>query len=252
MNAIAMIPARYASTRLPGKPLLAETGKPLIAHVIEQVAKARHIERVVVATEDERIRQAATAAGAEAVMTSSNCRTGTDRLAEAAAKLRLPEKTIVINVQGDEPEIPPRCIDLLAEMVARDDAPMATLARPLASCRANDPSKVKVVLDSWNRAMYFSRAPIPHDRDGTGRVEYLLHLGVYAYRAEFLQWFAVANSTPTETVECLEQLRVLENGHAIRVQVVDYCGAGIDTPEDYRDFVQRHRQGADQDPGSPS
>ncbi|MFP4355347.1 MAG: 3-deoxy-manno-octulosonate cytidylyltransferase [Phycisphaerae bacterium] len=239
MNAIAMIPARYASTRLPGKPLLAETGKPLLAHVVEQVRRARHINRIVVATDDERIRQAAVRAEAEVVMTSPSCRSGTDRLAEAAASLKLPDETIIINVQGDEPEIPPRCIDLLVEMIARDDAPMATLATPLPAQQADDPARVKVVLDSWNRALYFSRARIPHDRDGDGQTDYLLHLGVYAYRAGFLHWFAVANSTPAESVEKLEQLRVLESGHNIRVQVVDYHGQGIDTREDYDQFVKR-------------
>lgn len=240
MTATVIIPARYASTRLPGKPLLAETGKPLIRHVIEAVDQADCVSRVIVATDDDRIAQAVQAAGAQAVMTSQSCRTGTDRLAEAADALELADDEIVVNVQGDEPDIPAYCIQRLVDLVARTDAPMATLATPLSPDRAHDPSKVKVVLDARGRALYFSRAVIPYQRDGDGRTSYLLHLGLYAYRAGFLRWFAGAESTPAEGSEKLEQLRVLENGFDIAVQVVDYDGAGIDTPEDYAAFVRRY------------
>ena len=240
MSLNVIIPARYASTRLPGKPLLAETGKPLIRHVVEQVRRARGVERIAVATDDRRIAEAVEAFGATAVMTSPDCRTGTDRLAEAATALDLADEAIVVNVQGDEPDIPPACIEALGRLIAETDAPMATLATPLPAAQADAPARVKVVLNRRGRAMYFSRAKIPHDRDGAG-AGWLLHLGVYAYRAGFLRWFAAAESTPCEQAEKLEQLRVLENGFAIAVDVVEYDGAGIDTPEDYAAFVRRVR-----------
>jgi 3-deoxy-manno-octulosonate cytidylyltransferase (CMP-KDO synthetase) len=251
MTATVIIPARYASTRLPGKPLLAETGKPLIQHVIETVNRADCVSRVIVATDDDRIAEAVGRAGAQAVMTNRSCRTGTDRLAEAAENLALDDDEIVVNVQGDEPDIPAYCIQRLVDLITQTDAPMATLATPLSPDRAHDPSKVKVVLDAKGRAMYFSRAVIPHERDGQGQASYLLHLGLYAYRADFLRWFAAARSTPAESCEKLEQLRVLENGCDIAVEVVDYDGAGIDTPEDYAAFVRRyHRQASASASGS--
>lgn len=239
-----MIPARYASSRLPGKPLLDESGKCLIQHVVEAVGAAGSVDRIVVATDDERIARAVAAFGGESVMTSRSCRTGTDRLAEAACTLNLCDDDIVVNVQGDEPDIPGCCIDRLIELLLASDAPMATLAAPLDAGCAADPNKVKVVLtaagdDQPRRAMYFSRAMIPHDRDGGGCVDYLLHLGVYAYRAGFLKRFAAMTPTPAEQAEKLEQLRALENGFDIAVAVVDYDGCGIDTPEDYAAFVTR-------------
>ena len=245
MSVYVMIPARYASTRLPGKPLLDETGKCLIQHVVEAVRAAGSVDRIVVATDDDRIARAVAAFGAECVMTSDSCRTGTDRLAEAAAKLGLCDNDIVVNVQGDEPDIPGRCIDRLIELLSASDAPMATLATPLSADQAGDPNKVKVVLtaaagdDQAPRAMYFSRAMIPHDRDGDRHADYLLHLGVYAYRAGFLKRFAAMAPMPAEQVEKLEQPRALENGFDIAVAVVDYDGCGIDTPEDYAAFVAR-------------
>jgi 3-deoxy-manno-octulosonate cytidylyltransferase (CMP-KDO synthetase) len=247
MKATVIIPARFASTRLPGKPLLAQTGKPLIHHVIHAVEKARGIGQVVVATDDERISRAVAQAGARAVMTRPTCRTGTDRLAEAADALQLDDEQVVVNVQGDEPDIPPTCIEKLVDLICDGASAMATLATPLSPDRAHDPSKVKVVLNARNEAMYFSRSIIPYDRDALGQSNYLLHLGLYAYRAGFLRWFAQADSTPAESSEKLEQLRVLENGHTIAVEVVDYDGAGIDTPEDYAAFVRRYRE----EPPSP-
>lgn len=238
-QAIAIIPARYASTRLPGKPLLAETGKPLIQHVVEAVRQADSVARIVVATDDERIAEAVAGFGGEAVMTSADCRTGTDRLAEAAATLGLADEQIVLNVQGDEPDIPPECLDRLVGLLAESDAPMATLCTPLPAHEADDPSKVKVVRDRSGRALYFSRSPIPHDRDATGNVPHFLHLGVYAYRCAFLKEFAALPSTPAESAEKLEQLRVLEHGQTILVAEVDYDGIGIDTPEDYEQFCER-------------
>jgi 3-deoxy-manno-octulosonate cytidylyltransferase (CMP-KDO synthetase) len=239
MSVIAIIPARYASTRLPGKPLLAETGEPLIRHVVESVQRASRIERVVVATDDERIAEAVRSFGGEAIMTDPNHTCGTDRIAEAAEKLRLGDTDIVVNVQGDEPDIPPECIDRLVELIESSESSLATLATQLPDADADDPNKVKVVLRCDGTAMYFSRAKIPHDRDGEGKAEYLLHLGIYAFRAAFLRRFAELAPTPAEQTEKLEQLRALEHGFSIVAAVVDYDGAGIDTPEDYAAFVER-------------
>jgi len=241
MNATAIIPARYASTRLPGKPLLSETGKPLIQHVVEIVSKAHAISRVVVATDDRRIVEAVEGFGGQAVMTRAEHTCGTDRINEAAALLGLEDGQVVVNVQGDEPDIPPACLTTLVRLLDSSRADMATLATPLPASRANDPNRVKVALALDSSAMYFSRAPIPFDRDGTGRTRYLLHLGVYAYRVAFLKRFASLPPTPAEQAEKLEQLRALEYGHRIVVAAVEYEGVGIDTPKDYAEFVARRR-----------
>ncbi|MCK4602441.1 MAG: 3-deoxy-manno-octulosonate cytidylyltransferase [Phycisphaerae bacterium] len=239
MGTIAIIPARYASRRLPGKALLAETGKPLIQHVVESVRQVRGIDRIIVATDDKRIEQAVAAFGGEAVMTSEDHRCGTDRITEAAETLGLADDDIVVNVQGDEPEIPPACVERLVELIGSSDAPMATLATPLPAEKAEDPNKVKVVCGADGAALYFSRSAVPHDRDGSGQVQYLLHLGIYAYRAGFLKTFSALPPTPAEEAEKLEQLRVLQHGYRIAVAVVEYSGAGIDTPDDYAAFVRR-------------
>jgi 3-deoxy-manno-octulosonate cytidylyltransferase (CMP-KDO synthetase) len=260
MQATIIIPARYASTRLPGKPLLAETGKPLIQHVVEAVREAPSAGRVVVATDDERIARAVAAFGGQFVMTRTDHRSGSDRLAEAAGALGLGDDQIVVNVQGDEPEIPPHCVDRLVELLENGDrhrtgeqdagsepvpifqqAPMATLLTALPAEAAGDRNRVKCVTDSAGRALYFSRAPIPFDRDGTGGVSYKLHLGIYAYRAGFLRRFTQLAPTPAEKAEKLEQLRALEHGYSIMTAEVQYDGAGIDTPEDYAAFVRRVR-----------
>jgi len=243
MSVVAIIPARYSSTRLPGKPLLAQTGKTLIQHVVEAVRKARKLEGVVVATDDERILRAVESFGGKAVMTSPAHRCGTDRIAEAAGKLRLKANDIVVNVQGDEPDIPPACIDRLVELIETSRTPMVTLAKPLPAAEADNPNRVKVVQAADGTALYFSRSRIPFDRDAAGKVRYLLHLGVYAYRVGFLKRFSKMEPTPAEVCERLEQLRALENGYRVAVGVVDYDGAGIDTPEDYEAFVQRVRRG---------
>ena len=275
MKVIAILPARFASTRLPGKMLLDRTGKPLIVHVVEAVRKATLVDEIVVATDDQRILEAVEAAGGRAVMTRVDHRSGSDRLAEAADILGLHDDDVVVNVQGDEPEMPASCIDRLVEMMleapeaangnllaASEDstpaqhpreasrglngghhtlppAPMATLATPLDAATADDPNRVKVVLAHNGRAMYFSRSKIPHDRDRTGKTRYLLHLGIYAYRVWFLKTFTKLHPTPAEESEKLEQLRALEHGYNIQVAVVEYAGGGIDTPEDYEAFVRR-------------
>ncbi len=243
MSAVVIIPARYASTRLPGKPLLAETGKPLIQHVVESVSSARRIDRVVVATDDQRIADAVAAFGGEAIMTRADHPCGTDRINEATGKLHLADDDIVVNVQGDEPDMPPECVDKLVDLLAAGDAPMATLATPLAEQHVDDPNKVKVVVSAAGKALYFSRSRIPYDRDGAGDVSYLLHLGIYAYRVGFLGRFAALPRTPAEQAEKLEQLRALESGFDILVSVADYAGAGIDTPDDYAAFVARMAAG---------
>ena len=251
MRALAVIPARYASTRFPGKPLAADTGKYLIQHVYERVRRAERIERVIVATDDERIARAVRGFGGEATMTRADHPSGTDRVAEAVAGL---ECDVVVNVQGDEPEIEPGHLDRLVDLLTDDsEAMIATLACPfavLAGADPRDPNAVKVVLDVRSRAVYFSRALIPHPRihETTGATHqpapYLLHLGVYAYRSDFLRSLAALAPTPLEQTEKLEQLRWLEHGHAIVVGVVDTAAVGIDTPEDYAAFVERCRDNA--------
>jgi 3-deoxy-manno-octulosonate cytidylyltransferase (CMP-KDO synthetase) len=245
MNAVAIIPARYASTRFPGKPLLRETGKYLIQHVYEQVSRARSLAEVIVATDDERIAEAVRSFHGRVVMTRSDHPSGTDRVAEVACGL---DAEIIVNVQGDEPEIEPGNIDKLVSLLAGDTAvQIGTLACPFPSAAdPTDPNAVKVVLDSRGRALYFSRSLIPYPRDTAGRptvpAHWLLHLGIYAYRRAFLLELAKLPPTPLEQREKLEQLRTLENGHAIAVGIVEKAAIGIDTPEDYAVFVRRARR----------
>ena len=246
MEIVAVIPARFASTRLPGKPLLSDTGRPLIRHVVEGARGATRLDRVIVATDDTRIAEAVVGFGGECVMTRSDHPTGTDRVAEVAAGLHAAR--IVVNLQGDEPEISGHALDLVVELLERDpEAPMATLATPIVSEDVyRDPSCVKVVLSAAGRALYFSRSPIPHHRDGVSSrppwqpLAYL-HLGLYAYRRDFLLELATLPPSPLESAERLEQLRVLESGRPIAVGIVDEPSVGIDTPEDYRRFVARWR-----------
>jgi 3-deoxy-manno-octulosonate cytidylyltransferase (CMP-KDO synthetase) len=241
---VAVLPARFASTRLPGKPLLAETGKPLIQHVVEAAREAERLERVIVATDDLRIAEAVHRFGGEAVLTRSDHPSGTDRVAEVAASLT--EAEIIVNLQGDEPEISAHALNQVVELVdAHDDVAMATLATPIRSEAVyRDPSCVKVVFTSAGRALYFSRSPIPFHRDGpvcasaAGPMAYL-HLGLYAYRRSFLLGLSALPPSPLEMAEKLEQLRVLEAGYAIAVGIVEEPSIGIDTPEDYRRFVER-------------
>jgi 3-deoxy-manno-octulosonate cytidylyltransferase (CMP-KDO synthetase) len=240
---VAVIPARYASTRLPGKPLLTETGRPLIQHVVEAARCCARLDRVIVATDDRRILDAVKAFGGEAALTRQDHPSGTDRVAEVAASL--PDARIIVNLQGDEPEIAPHAIDRVVRLLLEDDpqAPMATLGTPIHDPDIyQDPSCVKVVRNAQGRAMYFSRSPIPHQRDA-GPVPScaLLHLGLYAYRRDFLLGLATLPPSPLEQCEKLEQLRVLEAGHGIAVGVIDEPSVGIDTPEEYRRFVERWR-----------
>jgi 3-deoxy-manno-octulosonate cytidylyltransferase (CMP-KDO synthetase) len=246
MKTAVVIPARYASTRLPGKPLLRQTGKYLVQHVYERACQARRANAVVVATDDPRVVAAVEGFGGRVVLTRRDHLTGTDRVAEAAEQL---DADLVVNLQGDEPLIEPAAIDLLIDRLAGDpDADMATLAVPLASLEDwQNPNCVKVVCDASGRALYFSRSPIPHVRDGRpdfdGRPpRFLLHLGIYAYRRRFLLQLAQTAPEPLEQLEKLEQLRALAGGRRIQVGLVEHAGPGVDTYEDYQRFVEAFRQ----------
>jgi 3-deoxy-manno-octulosonate cytidylyltransferase (CMP-KDO synthetase) len=252
LRAAAIIPARYASTRLPGKPLLEIAGQPMILHVVERARQTPSINRVIVATDDERVWQAVSAAGVEAVMTSPEHRTGTDRLAEVAAQL---DAGIVVNVQGDEPLVEPATIEaVLQPLLANPALQMSTTCEPIESVEdALSPNVVKVVVDRDGFALYFSRQPIPFPRAEAlthGSIEAALrarpallrlfakHTGLYAYRRDFLLTFAHLSPTPLELAESLEQLRALEHGHRIRVVRVAHRSIGVDTAED----LERVRQ----------
>jgi 3-deoxy-manno-octulosonate cytidylyltransferase (CMP-KDO synthetase) len=244
MEILAVIPARFASTRLPGKPLLSDTGKPLIQHVVEAARRASRLTRIIVATDDDRIAHAVQAFGGEVVMTRADHASGTDRVAEVAAGI--PMIDVVVNLQGDEPEVSGEALDLVATLLERDPAaPMATLATPIwDESIYHDPACVKVVCSSSGRALYFSRSPIPFHRDGRpadGEPWGLLHLGLYAYRRSFLLGLGRSPTSRLERSEKLEQLRVLEMGEPIAVGIVEERSVGVDTPEDYLRFVERWR-----------
>jgi len=298
LKVIAVIPARYSSTRFAGKVLAKDTGKYLIQHTYEQACLARLPEKVIIAADDEKVVAAARTFGAECVLTSPDHQSGTDRIAEAVVKLAdsgqravdsdsreevyakrcmLNADDIVINLQGDEPEIDPDNIDYLARLLMEHpDCPMATLSADFQTVeQVADPNIVKVIVSSCvvrdaycekkemdscfrrndntqyairntqyetARAIYFSRHPIPYDRDaaGVGKVgQYLRHLGIYAYRKQFLLEFTSLAQTPLEKIEKLEQLRAIENGYPILVGKVEHTCDGIDTPEQYAEFVRR-------------
>lgn len=240
MSVAIVIPARFASSRLPGKPLLRETGKFLIQHVYERALESG-ADTVVVATDDARIYDAVAGFGGRAAMTSPEHPSGTDRVAEVARTLR---DDVIVNLQGDEPQIEPESLDLVARLLQRDpQAAMSTLATPIRSVEQwRDPNCVKLVRDAHGRALYFSRSPIPHCRDGEPNFardpeQYLQHVGLYAYRRDFLLDLATWPPCPLEEIEKLEQLRVLSLGRRINVGVVPSSARGIDTPADYQRFV---------------
>ncbi len=246
-GALVVIPARFASTRLPAKLLLAETGKPLVVHTADRAAAASHVGRVVVATDDDRIAEAVRAHGYEAVMTSPSCASGTDRVAEVA---RDSDADVVVNVQGDEPEVDPGLIDALIDATEADpSADLFTASVPFEDvAQADDPAAVKVVVDSSGRALYFSRARIPFHRDADAvpperrhdAIAPRLHVGIYAFRRPALLEFAEWTPSALERTEGLEQLRALDNGMAIHVVAWHAGHAGIDTREDYDLFMARH------------
>lgn len=243
---VAIIPARFASERFPRKVLAAETGRPLIQHVYESARRASGLSRLLVATDHDEIAAAVRAFGGEVVMTRADHPNGTSRLAEAAAQLDLSPDTIVVNIQGDEPEIEPDAIDAAVNALRASNCPMATVASPFARDEdARDPNVVKVVLRADGRALYFSRAMIPHPRDlnagSAAQPSTLKHIGLYAYRADFLQVYVRLAPTPLELTEKLEQLRALEHGHDIAVAIRPVHSRGIDTPEQYAAFIARWR-----------
>jgi 3-deoxy-manno-octulosonate cytidylyltransferase (CMP-KDO synthetase) len=229
---VAIIPARWGSTRFPGKPLHVIAGKPLIQHVRERTCRARALDGAIIATDDMRIAEVAFGFGAEVSITSPKHRSGTDRIAEVAKKMR--GVSHVINVQGDEPLIDPALINLLAKTLAADaKIPMITAANVFAKNEDTaNPNAVKVVLDRNSDALYFSRSAIPFARDGGVRVQYYRHQGIYGYSRKFLLQFIRWKPTILEKTEQLEQLRALENGAKIRVLVTRKISLGVDTPDD--------------------
>lgn len=241
-----VIPARLASTRLPEKLLLRETGKTVLQHTFEAASTARRPAGITIAVDCEKLQREADLFGASCVLTDPNLPSGTDRVAVVAAGM--PEVDIFVNVQGDEPEISAEAIDLVTQLLEnRPEAQVATLAAPIRQReRLEDPACVKVVRDDQQRALYFSRSPIPHARSWDATLlesnppMFLQHIGLYAYRRDFLMRLATLPHSPLEQIEKLEQLRFLQAGCEIMVGLIDHAPKGIDTPSDYRAFVQRH------------
>ena len=233
MKALCIIPARYASTRLPGKPLKDICGKPMICRVYDRAKVAKSVDEVIVATDDERIFQAVDMNDGRAMMTRADHKTGTDRLAEVAEKFS--DVDVIVNVQGDEPLIEPALIDeLIAQFEGDAELQMATVAVELHDEEEmKNPNNVKVIFDKKNNALYFSRSLIPYPRN-VGKAKVYKHIGIYAYRRKFLLDYAKMPSTPLEESESLEQLRALENGYKIRVIISDCQFIGVDTEEDLK------------------
>ena len=239
-----VIPCRYGSSRFQGKPLAPIAGIPMIQHVYDRACRARGVEKVVVATDDERIADAVKAFGGAAVMTSSSARSGTDRVAEAAGQLSAASGDIVVNVQGDQPLLDPRNVEAVtAPFFSEPEVRITTLAfRILDEREKTDPKDVKVTMDRRGYALYFSRSTIPFCRDEGQAYDIYKHLGIYAYRRDFLDQFCRLPEGALETLEKLEQLRALEWGHPIRVVVTEYDSPEVDLPEDISRIEQRLRQ----------
>jgi len=230
MKKLIVIPARYESTRLPGKPLLEISGKSLIQLVYERASESRLKDGVIIATDDERIMDAARSFGAEPVMTSPSCKSGTDRVFQAVKDR---DAGLIVNLQGDEPFIRPDMIDLLFSVMENESLDVATLCTPVAGDNEYaDPNTVKVVLDKNGFALYFSRSPIPYLRNGNARPVLYKHIGVYGFKGNFLKQFISMQKSRLEETESLEQLRILENGYKIKVLTTHYDGFGIDTMDD--------------------
>jgi 3-deoxy-manno-octulosonate cytidylyltransferase (CMP-KDO synthetase) len=248
-RSVIVIPARLASTRLPRKMLLRDTGKSMVQHTYEAACQATRPLKVLVATDHEEIARDVLSFGGDVHMTSPDLTSGTDRVAEVAR--RLPDADIIVNVQGDEPEMSPSAIDRVIELLEEHpEAGMSTVATPLRSKEMlDDPACVKVVFDGAGRAIYFSRSPIPHARTWDDSLltadppHFHLHMGLYAYRRDFLLNLTQLPVTELERLESLEQLRVLHAGLPIMVGVVDQASRGIDTPDDYQAFVRRRMAG---------
>jgi 3-deoxy-manno-octulosonate cytidylyltransferase (CMP-KDO synthetase) len=244
--AAAIIPARLASTRFPEKIIASSTGRPLVQHVVDRVKQCRRIDHIVVAADHPRIADALKPFGTRVILTDPAHPSGTDRIAEASRQI---DASIIVNVQGDEPEIEPGLVDRLVDRMLHTNEPMTTAAVPFPPGEeVRDPNRVKVVIDASGCAIYFSRAPVPYDRDdqvsrGQMPSPWLLHLGLYAYRRSFLIDYASWKPTPLECIERLEQLRAVEHGVKIGVVIADHAAGGIDTPEQYDAFVRRFTQG---------
>ena len=236
-----VIPARYGSSRFEGKVLMAETGKPLLRHVWDQAMRVRGVDRVIVATDDDRIRAVVEQFGGEVRMTRPDHVNGTSRVAEVAATL---EADLIVNLQGDEPELAPEAIEgTIARLRQHSECGMATLASPFFEGEdPDDPHLVKVVCDLVDRALYFSRARVPADRGPAEASAPLKHIGLYVYRRAFLLRYVEMAPTPLETAESLEQLRVLEHGERIVVHRAAVRWGGIDTPREYAAFVIREAE----------
>ncbi len=236
---VGIIPARWDSTRFPGKPLHLIAGKPLLQHVWEQCRRAKALDSVIIAADDMRIAEAAFAWGAEVSLTSPKHTSGTDRIAEVAKKLR--GVSHLINIQGDEPLVDPKLINRLARKMQRDPSvEMITAVHPFSDpADAQSPHQVKAVLDRKGRALYFSRHAIPYPRDAGAPPKYFRHQGIYGYRRDLLLRFVHWKPTPLEIAEALEQLRALENGVNIHVVVSASGSPGVDTPEDAREIERQ-------------
>lgn len=249
MKAVVVIPARYASTRLPCKLILPEvksvTGRYIIEHVYQNVKLARQIHQVIVATDNQLIYDIVRGFGGDVEMTSVSHTSGTDRIAEVAGRL---DADVIVNVQGDEPEMNASMIDQVINALAEDqDAVIATLAHEIKNtAELANPNVVKVVLDNGGYALYFSRSQIPYIRDSKDPmnepgIRFLRHLGIYAYKKDFLLQYAKLPSSPLEQAEKLEQLRALSNGYKIKVAITEYTSRGIDTREDLMAFLERYQ-----------
>jgi 3-deoxy-manno-octulosonate cytidylyltransferase (CMP-KDO synthetase) len=226
-----IIPARYDSSRFPGKPLVPLLGRPMFWHVYQRACQCSALQGVVLATDDERIAASARELRVPVVMTRRDHPSGTDRVLEAALSLKLPEQAVVVNIQGDEPALAPEMITQLVELCAAEGVEVATLAREIPAGEGLSPDRVKVVADRMGRALYFSRALIPHDREG-GHATVWLHVGMYAFRLRSLRRFVALGPSPLERIEQLEQLRLLENGVPLHVALTGYESHGVDRPAD--------------------
>lgn len=233
MAVTAVIPSRLASTRFPGKPLASINGKPMVQHVVERCLEARCFQRVIVATDDSRIEQAVRAFGGTALLTSANHPSGTDRVAEVARLLGLTGGEVVVNVQGDEPALHPDTLRALVSLFTLPEVSLGTLVRPLREDERTKPTVVKAVLDEANRALYFSRADIPFQRDATAApLQRWAHVGLYGYRASTLETLAALAPTALERTESLEQLRALGHGLRFHCAVTMHASVSVDVPDD--------------------
>lgn len=231
-NCYGIIPARYDSTRFPGKPLAQISGKPMFWHVFERAKQSKKFAMVVLATDDDRIESAAKDLGVPVVMTKSDHPSGTDRVFEAAELLDITEDSIVVNIQGDEPAIEPAMLGEVLSPFTSSEVFVSTLARKISQKEAENPNQVKVVFAENRQALYFSRSVIPYNRDDFGDVLFFGHIGLYAFRMKTLKRFVSLEPGRLEITEKLEQLRLLENSIPIHVVLTEYTAAGVDTPAD--------------------